>query len=295
MKRFPGSQFARMIVSKQFYLEAAQAWLRTANLTFEDTERLEAFIANCHATLLPAIRSIELTCSGRRWRRRRFVPNLHRCVGLRRLKLLVMDGLDLFEDKADFVDDLEPSDFQQLVMVKDLSRMDSIKSLEVVPHNHDHAETPREMAQYRMNLTKLESFLMATFQERRDLIAKVKAADENIPNDSGSETDSMRTIRPIPHAISLQRSSSTICTVLPVTNTPPVSSRAWLTDLNSLRNQPMDLESGLFTQDRAHATQVTPDRHSGNLASRKLLIVGLASITLLNTLVSILALYYATS
>ena len=189
-----------MIVSKRFYREASTAWFHGAKLEFEANERLEKFISECDRSLLPSIRTVYVTWSGNEYSGKTFVSNLRRCGSLRRLRVTVKDGINLFANKADFIDDLDEQDFKGLQFVIDILRTTSIVSLELSPGEHMHAETPQEAEQFRKNLASLREYILKQLQARRELEEeKMKAFREREPQ-----------IKPSGPSISLEHGTSRI-------------------------------------------------------------------------------------
>jgi hypothetical protein len=150
-----------MIVSKQFFNEAASAWFRNATLAFDSTRTMDDFIQKANHTPLSGIKTISVTWCGRSIGERCFSPNLKWCTGLRNLCVIADDGFENVKHKTDFVEDLEPSDFTTVPLIRDISAVGSIANLEIRPGTHRHAETVRERQQYGKNLSVMCDFAMA--------------------------------------------------------------------------------------------------------------------------------------
>lgn len=163
-----------MTVSKRFYREATQAWLRTAKLEFSKAEGVKRFISQCDRSLWPAITTIYVIWSEASWCSSNplFVENLSKCTRLQALRVIVKGGLQLSSGKTDFIDDLNERDFKRLQLVTDVVRTSSINSLELVPGEHNHIETLREAAQFRKNLEKLQDYILSQIRARREQNAK---------------------------------------------------------------------------------------------------------------------------
>lgn len=163
-----------MIVSAQFYREAVQAWTEDTLFEFEQSMDVWKFIAQCKLDFLSNIRKIRTGHSARyNWQ---FCDNLSRCVNLHTLVVVVHNGMDLFDGKSEYNEELEESDFRNLELVKDIIRTGSMQSVEILPGQHDLADSPREIEQFKRNLGRLTAYIMKRLHARRSQQAQAVMA-----------------------------------------------------------------------------------------------------------------------
>lgn len=150
-----------MIVSKRFFNEAASAWFRNATLQFASHEALDKFIQVLNVSPISAITTIHVTWVCRKRAAGVFTPDIRWCTGLRRLQIIVDDGLNILDDKFDFFDRFDDSDFKTFQIVRDLSGMTSLIELEILPGEYDQIGTQKDADCYRANLQALQDYILA--------------------------------------------------------------------------------------------------------------------------------------
>ena len=150
-----------MLVSKQFFNEAASAWFRKAKLEFRSCDELDEFMQTLNSTPISAIATVGVTWACHKFNYGVFSPNLQWCTGLRRLKVTIKDGFETIEDKHDFVDGLDARDFKVLQIVHDISAIPSLKKIEIIPGQHKHVQTTQEREQYQRNVMALQGYIVS--------------------------------------------------------------------------------------------------------------------------------------
>ena len=160
IRPFPGSPFNSMFVSRQFFQEAASAWFRGATLEFSSSKALDTFIQKLSLTPISSISAVRVDWECYKWAAGRFSPNLPFCTGLRKLHITVTNGIEVIEDKIDFIDDLDAHDFEPLQIVQDISDTTSIRKLEIEAGSHKQVSTTREETQYSKNVQAMQDYIM---------------------------------------------------------------------------------------------------------------------------------------
>ncbi len=150
-----------MLVSKHFFHEAASAWFQAARLEFPSSNELDQFVQKLNHAPLSAIKTIGVTWECEKFFYGAFSPNLHWCTGLRRLQVTVKGGLQAIEDKVDFTDELDANDFKALQMVQNICAVDSLTKLEIIPGQHKHGQSTKELQQYQRNIRAPQDYIVS--------------------------------------------------------------------------------------------------------------------------------------
>jgi hypothetical protein len=148
-----------MLVSKQFFNEAASAWFRKARLEFRTNDELDEFMQTLNFTPISAITTIGVTWTCRKFDYGAVSPNLQWCTGLRRLQVTIKDGLETLEERHDFTDELDASDFKDLQIVQDILAIPSLTKIEIIPGQHKHVQTSGELQQYQRNMMAPQDYI----------------------------------------------------------------------------------------------------------------------------------------
>lgn len=155
----PTNPLQSMIVSKQFFHEAVDTWFRTTILEFPDHDAFDRFIQNMDKTPIAGIVSVRFTWECNNYTNSIFTPNIRWCTGLRRLQITVKNGLEVLEDKYDWLDKLEDEDFKDLQIVRNISAMTSIRHLKILPGKHHRVFNKKDADLYKRNLQALQAYV----------------------------------------------------------------------------------------------------------------------------------------
>ena len=169
-----------MIVNKQFFDEAATAYLRYQTLKCDDMWTFNKF---CNTSKPLKAHITKFVC---RWNKRAepkgmdswsFFCGLRKCASLRELRMTVHDKVfDILQNRLVCAESLTAADFREIQEVYDLISMPSLQRVSLTAEPSGLAATEEEQTQWRENVAAMEQFLNKSLKKLRE-IAQAQEAE----------------------------------------------------------------------------------------------------------------------